>query len=200
MRNPMRNLVVRVFLLVLALSLIAAVSSGQQRTDTQQQQRVKPRAKEKSPEQLQQMADKGMKPPSGASFYIEAIGADRANFSVLLSDENNRTVAGNFMRSQLDLFEALMIEAKKFAETDEAAGAPGHPQTTRFLDKNEKAFIIDVEKVGLESRFYITMKTLQGTLTLYAGSIKRGGKKNAPLFYSMLTRLQTEKSAAQVPQ
>jgi len=196
----MRNLVIRVFSLLLALSLIAAVSSGQQRTASPGQQKTKPHAKEKSPEQLQEMADKGMKPPSGAGFYIEAIGADRANFSVLLSDENNRTVAGNFMRSQLDLFEALMIEAKRFAESDEAAGVPGHPQTTRFIDKNEKAFIIDVEKVGLESRFYITMRTLQGTLTVYTGSIKRGGKKNSPLFYSMLTRLQTEKSAAQVPQ
>jgi hypothetical protein len=187
MRISTRDLAIRVFSLLLTLSLAAAVSPAQQRT--------KPRAKEMPPEKLREMSEKGMKPPTGPSFYIEALGDDHANFSLLLSDENNRTVAGTFMRSQVEIFEALMVEAKKFAESDEAVGVPGRPQTTRFVDKDEKSFIIDVEKAGPESRFYITMNTLQGTLTLYAGAIKRGGKKNSPLFYSVLTRVQTERGA-----
>src|ERR1051325_11019532 len=114
-------------------------------------------AKKKTPspgmtqKQMMEMHEKGLKPPTGQSFFIEAIDDNQARFSVLFNDVDNRTVADTFMRSQIEIFEALMVEAKNFAETNEAVGTRAAPKTTRFVDKNEKAFIIDVTKIGEES-------------------------------------------------
>ncbi len=141
-----------------------------------------------------------LRAPSGKGFYIEPLGEDHSTFSVLLTDDKNQTVAGTFRRAQIEIFEVLMEEAKKFAESDEAVGAPGSPKTTRIVDKEEKSLIVDVEKVGLESHFYVTLRTLQGTLTVEAGVIKRGSKKNTPLFYAMLTRVQAAKNSTALPQ
>ncbi len=152
-----------------------------------------------SPEKRLERAQHTLRPPSGKSFYIEALGEDQTTFSVLLSDDKNKSVAGTFRREQIEIFEALIEEAKKFAESDEAVGVPGSPKTTRFVDKDEKSFIVDVQKIGMESHFYVTLQTLQGTLTVDAGVIKRGSKKNAPLFYAMLTRLQAARNPT-VPQ
>jgi hypothetical protein len=182
----------RIFSLSLALLLMQAVSFGQQK--------AKPSPPPMSPEKMRELAKHALRAPSGKSFYIEPLGEDHATFSLLLADENNRTVAGTFRRAQVEIFEALMEEARKFAESDEAAGTPGSPKTTRFMDKDEKSLIVDVEKVGLESHFYVTLQTLQGTLTVNAGEIKRGSKKNTPLFYAMITRVQAARNSTQLPQ
>jgi hypothetical protein len=182
----------KVFSLLLAILLIQAVSFGQEKK--------KPTPPPMSPEKMREMAKHALRAPSGKSFYIEPLGENHASYSLLLTDENNRTVAGTFRSAQIEIFEVLMEEARKFAETDEAAGVPGSPKTTRFMDKDEKSFIVDVEKVGMESHFYVTLQTLQGTLTVDAGVIKRGSKKNTPLFYAMITRVQAAKNSTQVPQ
>ena len=139
---------------------------------------------------MMEMHEKGMKPPTGQSFFIDPVGENQARFSVLFNDVDNRTVADTFMRSQIEIFEALMVEAKKFAETNEAVGTKAAPKTTRFVDKNEKAFIIDVTKAGEESHFYLTMRCMNGVITLDAGVIPRNKKTYAPpLFESILTRV-----------
>jgi hypothetical protein len=182
----------KIISLLLTLLLMQAVSFGQKPT--------KPAPPPVSPEKKLQRSQHVLRAPSGKGFYIEAVGEDYATFSILLADDKNQSVAGTFRRAQIEIFEALIEEAKKFAESDEAVGAPGSPKTTRFVDKDEKSFIVDVEKVGLESHFYVTLQTLQGTLTMDAGVIKRGSKKNAPLFYAMLTRVQAAKNPTTVPQ
>ncbi|MGA9772943.1 MAG: hypothetical protein WBV94_28185 [Blastocatellia bacterium] len=179
-----------IFSLLITLLLIQAVSFGQKPT--------KPTKPPLQPVNREKKLDKPktvLRAPSGKGFYIESLGEDHATFSLLLADDKNQTVAGTFRRAQVEIFEALMEEARKFAESDEAAGAPGSPKTTRFMDKDEKSFIVDVEKVGLESRFYVTLQTLQGTLTVEAGMIKRGSKKNTPLFYAMITRVQAARNS-----
>ena len=195
----MRKLIIRVSLLLLTTLLMAGVSFSQQRT-TSPPKAKKPPSPPQYPDTMAELRHKNMRPPSGTGFYIDALGTDLSNFSLLLSDENNRTVAGTFRRPQVEIFEALMVEAKKFAETDEAAGLPGSPKTTRFMDKDEKSFVIDVQKKGLESRFFITLKTLQGTLTVDAGAIRRGNKKDQPpLFFSALDRLRLAKDGEPPP-
>lgn len=153
-----------------------------------------------TPEQKAERAKHLIRPPSGKGFYIEPVGEDHATFSILLNDDKKQRVAGTFRLAQVEIFQALLEEAKKFAESEEAAGTPGSPKTTRFMDKDEKSFIVDVEKTGPESHFYVTLQTLQGTLTLDAGTIKRGGKNNTPLFYAIITRVQEARTAPVVPQ
>jgi hypothetical protein len=174
----------RIFAALFCATLITLVAAGT--SAAQQKKQPPPRVHwEKDP------SHKILRAPSGASLYIEAVGEDRSTFSMLLSDENNRTVAGNFRREQIDIFEALMVEAKKFAESEEAAGLPGKSRTTRFMDKNEKSFFVDVQKAGVESRFYITLKTLEGIITVDMGAIRRGSKKDSPLFFTALARVQS---------
>ena len=179
----------------LTILLIAAASFGQKPTKP-----TKPAPPPVSPEQKIQKPQHILRAPSGKSFYIEPLGEDHATFSILLTGDDNQSVAGTFRRTQVEIFEAVMEEAKKFAESEEAVGAPGSPKTTRFVDKDEKSLIVDVEKVGLDSHFYVTLQTLQGTLTVNAGVIKRGSKKNVPLFYAMLTRVQAARNTPTVPQ
>jgi beta-galactosidase GanA len=128
---------------------------------------------------------------------MEPIEQHPNNFSILLSDADNRTVADSFSLSQIDIFEAVMIEAEKFAKTNEAAGAADAPKVTRFVDKKEPSLIVDVAKTGIESRFYVTLNCLTGHITVDAGAIKRDGKEHDALFYSMLSRIQALKTAAQ---
>jgi len=141
---------------------------------------------------IMEMHEKGMRPPTGVGFFIDAVGENQALFSVLMSDPDNRTVADSFRRAQVEIFEALMVEAKKFAETNEAVGTRAAPKTTRFVDKDEKSFFVDVQKIGDESRFFVTMKCMSGVITIDAGIIPRNKKSyNPPLFESILTRVHT---------
>lgn len=192
----MNRLIIRVFAILLPSLLIAGISFGQKTT----RQEIKAAPSKHVPSAVKPNPNhKVLRAPSGKNFYIDEVGEDHANFSLLLADDDNRTVAGTFRRAQVEVFEALMVEAKKFAETDEAVGAPGSPKTTRFMDKDEKALIVDVQKTGLESRFFITLTTLQGVLTVDTGAIRRGNKKDSPLFYAALARLQAAKSGSQSP-
>jgi hypothetical protein len=137
-----------------------------------------------------------IKIPSGASFYISPIEQRPSHFSILLSDADNRTVADSFSFGQIQVFEAVMVEAEKFAKTDEAAGTAAAPKVTRFVDKKEPSFIIDVEKAGAQSRFYVTLDCLNGHITVDAGAIKRDGKDHETLFSRILSRIQAVKPAS----
>ena len=177
---------------LLTLLLIQSVTFGQKPT--------KPAPTPISREKMLERSKHVLRAPSGKGFYIESLGEDHATFSILLSDDKNKSVAGTFRRDQVEIFEALMEEARKFGESDEAVGVPGSPKITRFVDKDEKSLVVDVEKVGMESHFYVTLQTLQGTLTMDAGVIKRGSKKNTPLFYAMITQVQAARNTTTTPQ
>ena len=66
----------------------------------------------------------------------------------------------------------------------------------QLVSDDEKAFIIDVQKAGDKSHFFLTVESLFGRLTLDAGVIKRSVKKPGepeepePLYYKIITRLQ----------
>ena len=142
--------------------------------------------------------------PTGNSFYIEPVAGTTIQYSILFTDSNNRSVPGTFIRPQIDIFEALLLAAKQFALTEEEAGTKAQPKVTRFVDKQEKAFIVDVQKTADESHFYVTLQTLFGSTTLDAGTVKRVMKKGEkeqpePLFYQIITRVKQAKETNPPP-
>lgn len=146
-----------------------------------------------------ELHNKAKKLPTGTSFYIEVVPGPPIQYSILLTDENNRAVPGSYVRPQIDIFEALLNAAKQFGLTEEEAGTASRPKVTRFTDKHETAFLIDVQKTAVESHFFVTMQSLFGTLTIDAGAIKRVVKKGEeeapePLFYKIITRVQEAKA------
>jgi hypothetical protein len=180
------------FVAVILLSLLIPVTSYGQKT--------KGSVKPPSEEELMKMHRKAtMVPPSGASFYIAPITETPWQYTVLLADNEGRTISGTFSINQVKLFEALLVEAGKFAETDESVGG-ARAVITRFQDRKDPAFIVDVAKRGLESRFYVTISIL-GTqkLTIDAGAIKRGPKEkqSEPLFFEIISRVQKAKAEQQ---
>ena len=137
---------------------------------------------------------KGLKPPTGPSFYIAAVEGSREMFSVLLESGGN-TVAGTFTLQQIEVFEAVLEAAKAFALTDEKVGS-GAPITTRLMDQHEWSLFVDVSKIGNQSRFYVSLITPQGTLTTQAGEITRGSKKeHSALLLNILSKVQEARAS-----
>lgn len=179
----MQSKLIGIILPVLAVLVTPATPFGQK-----QQPKRPPR--EITPEQIERHKET-IKPPTGANFYLEKIADTRNQFSLLFTDADGRTVAGSFYVSQLSLFEALLVAAGEFAETEEAVGTAAKPITTRFKDKKEPSFAVDVEKIGRQSRFYVSVNCLTGKLTLDAGAIKRGDKDRGNiLFLTILSRVK----------
>ncbi len=145
-------------------------------------------------------ADSLRKPPSGPSFFIGPVEGSSGMFSVLLADGGPKTVAGTFTLQQIEVFQAVLEAAKAFALTDEKVGA-ATPITTRLMDQHEWSLFVDVSKVGNQSRFYITLSTLQGKLTAEAGELTRGSKKEpSALLLSILSQVQAAKARAKPAQ
>jgi len=119
---------------------------------------------------------KGIKPPTGPTFYISPVEGTASNFSVLLADADGNTVAGTFTLQQIEVFEAVLEAAKTFAMTNEKVGSSA-PITTRLMEQHEWSLFVDVSKVGDKSRFFISLITPQGRVTAPAGEITRDSKK-----------------------
>lgn len=191
-----KKLIAIVFTLLLSATLAAATpQKGKQSSKPGKQQGPA----EMPIERQMELHNKAAKLPAGPDFYIEAIAGTPVQYGVLLTDSNNRSVPGTFILPQIDIFYALLGEARKFAATEEEVGTVSQPKVTRFVDKNESAFQIDIQKAGVESHFFVTIKSLFGTLTIDAGAIKRGAKKSnqdepEPLFYKIITRVEAAKA------
>lgn len=139
----------------------------------------------------------GITPPSGPGFYISPIDSPVSLFSVLMGDGAGNTVAGTFTLQQLDVFEAVLEEAKAFALSDEKVGS-GTPITTRLMEQHEWSLFVDVSKIGDKSRFYISLITPQGRLTAPAGEITRGSKnEHSAMLLDALSRIKDAKAGAQ---
>ena len=137
---------------------------------------------------------RGRKPPSGPTFYIAPVEGSSGMFSILLADGEGNTVAGTFSLHQIDVFEAVLEAAKAFALTDEKVGS-GKPIITRLMDQHEWSLFVDVSKMGNQSRFYVSLITLQGKLTAEAGEITRGSKKEpSALLLSILSQVHEAKN------
>lgn len=118
-------------------------------------------------------------------------------FSVLLGDGAGNTVGGTFTVQQVNVFEAVLEEAKAFALTDEKVGSTT-PIITRLMDQHEWSLFVDVSKIGNKSRFYISLITPQGKLTAQAGEITRGSKEeHSALLLDALSMVKEAKLAGQ---
>jgi hypothetical protein len=111
-------------------------------------------------------------------------------YSLVLSDGEEHNISGNFSLDQLQILRVIMTEAEKFALNGEAVGAQD-PLTTRFTDKEESAFLVDVEKLGNQSRLFLTLKTEIGRTTLHAGRVLRSTKREDGFFFDLLSRLES---------
>lgn len=134
-----------------------------------------------------------LRTPSGPSFFIGPVDGNPAMFSVLLADGVGNTVAGTFTLGQVDVFEAVLEEARAFALSDEKVGS-GNPITTRLMEQREWSLFVDVSKVGDKSRFFISLITPQGKLTAPAGEITRGSKKEqSAMLLNVITQVRDAK-------
>lgn len=111
-------------------------------------------------------------------------------YSLVLSDNDERSISGVFSVDQLQVLRAIMAEAEKFALSEQAVGAK-EPITTRFADKQEQAFVVDVEKLGNQSRLFLTISSEIGRMTADAGRIIRGTKREEGFFFDLLSRLES---------
>lgn len=176
-----RKRLFRFILLASIVSIVPGVSYAQEKE--------KPKSKSVSQKELMEMDRKAHKPPSGAGFYIAPIAEIPGRFSLMLSDQGGRFVSESFAENQIIIFEAILLEAKKFAQTDESVGST-KPVITRFFEKKEPSFIVDVAKMRNHSQFFITIKGLTGHITVDAGTVKRGDGNASPLLYAVLDRVQ----------
>ena len=112
------------------------------------------------------------------------------DFNLLLSDGEEKVVSGQFFIDQLYTFRDLLMEARKFAFSEEAVGKD-EPITTRFSNKEERAFTIDVSKRGIRSQFFITISTDGGHMTVDGGTVSRADKREAGLIFDILKRIQS---------
>ena len=135
-----------------------------------------------------------------ASFTLTRLVEDPKKYSLVVTGSNERTVSGSFTVDQLQILRAMMVEAQKIALSGEAVGAKT-PITTRFSDKHERAFIVDVEKAANQSQLFLTLKTEQGRRTWNAGKIIRSTRREDGFFFKLLTHLESvlPKATAQSP-
>lgn len=125
------------------------------------------------------------------NFSFQQNPEDRSRFALAVSDSEERSISGLFTVQQLMVLQAIMAEAEKFALTEESAGTD-KPNTIRFYDKREAAFLVDVQKLGNRSQFYFTLETEIGRLTVNAGAINRSTRKEEGFFFTLLDKLESE--------
>jgi hypothetical protein len=169
--------------------LISGAGVAQDRNQKLQQR------SQQQPAAINQPVNSGnvLRAPSGPSFYIAPVEGSAAMFSVLLGDGGGNTVAGTFTLQQIDVFEAVLEEAKVFALNDEKVGS-GSPLTTRLMEQHEWSLFVDVSKIGDKSRFFVSLITPQGKLTAPAGEITRGSKKEqTALLLDILSQVRNAK-------
>lgn len=201
------NFISRIFSVVIILFLSITNSWGQKEdsTSTRRDSGSVPTQKKAPPQkplteaELQKLAATKSKPPTGASFYMAAISDQPGNFTVLVTDENGRSASDQISSRELPILEAILDAAKNFASNNEGVGQ-NRAQTTRFSDDQLPRYIVDVDKVGNQSRFILKLNSLMGKVALDAGSIKRSSREPAAMFYDILDIVKKALAGEQNPQ
>ena len=124
------------------------------------------------------------------TYTLSQLPENPKQYSLVLSDQEERSISGVFSVDQLQILKALMTEAEKFALSEESVGAKA-PIITRFADKQEQAFVIDVEKLGNQSRLFVTINSEIGRMTADAGRINRSIRREEGFFFDLLKRLES---------
>lgn len=123
-------------------------------------------------------------------FTLSPLPEDPKRYSLVITDDNERSISGSFSTDQLQILRAIMTEAEKFALASEPVRTKD-PVTTRFTDEHETAFIVDVQKSANESLLFLTLKTEIGRVTWEAGRFIRSTRREGGFFFELLTRLES---------
>jgi hypothetical protein len=124
------------------------------------------------------------------TYTLTRLPENPKQYSLVLSDPDERSISGIFSVDQLQILRVIMTEAEKFALSEEAVGAR-EPIITRFADKQERAFLVDVEKLGNQSRLFVTINSEIGRMTADAGRINRSIRREEGFFFDLLSRLRS---------
>lgn len=126
----------------------------------------------------------------GTSVNLNRLPENPRQYSLIISDEDEHVTSGAFSIEQLQILRAIMVEAEKFAFSEEGVGTK-EAITTRFMDKQEPAFIVDVQKVGNQGQFFLTLKTETDRRTWEAGRMIRSTRREEGFFFDLLSRLES---------
>lgn len=124
------------------------------------------------------------------TFNLTRVPEDPGRYSLVISDSDEHVISSAFSISQLETLMAVLLEAEKFALNEEGVGAK-EPLTTRFQDKNEQGFIVDVEKFRNQSRLFLTLTTDANSQTAEAGRINRSTRREVGFFFDLVSRLES---------
>lgn len=124
------------------------------------------------------------------SFNLNRLLENPKLYNLIMSDTDEHVISGTFSLEQLQILRAIMVEAEKFSLSDEAVGTKA-PITTRFMDKQEPAFIVDVQKAANQAQLFLTLQTETGRMTWEAGRIIRSSRREDGFFFDLLSRLES---------
>lgn len=126
----------------------------------------------------------------GPTFNLARNSSAPDKFDLMISDGDERVISGTFNKAQMEVFRQVLIEARKFALTEEEAGKTD-AKTTRIASNSQPALIVDISKTNNQSQLYITFTTEVGHITILAGDVKRPTRREDGLFYQLLSRLES---------
>ena len=128
--------------------------------------------------------------PSDFTFTLNRVPENPRQYSLVISNSEERSISGSFSVDQLQILRAIMVEGEKFALSEEGVNVK-EPVTTRFADKYEQSFIVDVQKIGNQSVLYLTLNTALGRMTVDAGKFFRSTRRKEGFFFDLLSRLES---------
>jgi hypothetical protein len=123
------------------------------------------------------------------TFTLTRVPEPPVRYSLVISDSDEHVISYAFSISQLESLRAVLLEAEKFAFSEEGIGTK-EPLTTRFQDGKEQAVTVDVEKFGNLSRLYLTLTVDASSQTAEAGRIIRTTRRESGFFFELLSRLE----------
>lgn len=178
----------------LSLSVVSLARQEKTKPPVAETQKVKPHRKEYTEAELNKLHQEAKLKVQqrGRNFYIHPVEDNPGFYSLLISDQDGRIITGEYRLAQISIFEAIMVEAEKFAVSPQDVGT-SKPVITRFFDKKEPSFFVDVAKQGNESQFFITVKSLTDQITVDTGRIKRSTPKVKVFFHEVLAQIQAAK-------
>lgn len=190
----MKSFLIAALLTLISLPAVSLAGQGKTRSTSSDTPKVKTPPRQYSEEELNKLHKEARLKiqPSGRNFYIQPVENNPGFYSLLISDQDGRIITGQYRQAQLEIFEAIMTEAEKFAILAQDAGT-STPIVTRFFDKQEPSFFVDVAKQGNESHFFVTVKSLTDQLTVDTGRIKRSAPKTKVFFHEILAQIKAIK-------
>src|SRR5215813_11822491 len=99
----------------------------------------------------------------GPTFNLARSTGTPGKFDLMISDGDERVISGTFTKEQLEVIRQVLIEARKFALTEEEAGK-AEPKTTRIASQSQPSLVVDVSKTNNQSQLFITFTTDVGAI------------------------------------